>query len=98
MFDFKSKHTFIANSGVKSELQKVLHLLIQKYYVPREDATRACAKFLKSFRSCPDNDISPLEIWRKHLWAESLGETYAHLTGVSNYPLWLPVYFHSEYI
>ncbi|XP_055903947.1 N-acylneuraminate-9-phosphatase [Eupeodes corollae] len=47
-------------------------------FVPGE-ASQVTAKFLQSFRRCPDNPQTSLDSWRSYLWRDALPERFKHL-------------------
>lgn len=59
------------------------------------DATLAagiCARFLRTFRACPDNAPEPLDAWRERLWADALPSGEQHRAGTL-YGQWLELRF-----
>ncbi|XP_061390728.1 N-acylneuraminate-9-phosphatase [Musca vetustissima] len=75
-------------SGDSKACREVSEILQRQYGFTKEEANYSTQNFLKSFRRCPDNCQTSLDIWRTHLWHEALPPKYKQLANTI-YPIWL---------
>uniref|UniRef100_A0A1I8M4V0 Haloacid dehalogenase-like hydrolase n=1 Tax=Musca domestica TaxID=7370 RepID=A0A1I8M4V0_MUSDO len=75
-------------SGDSKACREVFDILQRQYGFAKEEANYSTQNFLKSFRRCPDNSETSLDIWRTHLWHEALPPKYKQLASTI-YPIWL---------
>ncbi|XP_075155794.1 N-acylneuraminate-9-phosphatase [Haematobia irritans] len=89
-------------TGDTKACRQVSEILQQKYGFTKDEANFSTQNFLKSFRRCPDDCQSSLDIWRQHLWRDSLPPKYKELADTI-YGIWLEMRYHylaipSEYV
>ncbi|XP_022911767.2 N-acylneuraminate-9-phosphatase [Onthophagus taurus] len=65
--------------GDKLACNKLTEILREKYSIPNEISTKICSNYLRAFRKCPENPSMDLDVWRKLLWAQALGNDYKNL-------------------
>ncbi|XP_073830491.1 N-acylneuraminate-9-phosphatase [Musca autumnalis] len=75
-------------SGDSKACREVSEILQRQYGFTKDEANYSTQNFLKSFRRCPDNCQTSLDIWRTHLWHEALPPKYKQLA-TTIYPIWL---------